>query len=729
MRKILLLVGILVLVVLASPVFAENYTETIVFEEEITAGQSLGWGGTSGIPTTPMNRLNFPAIENYKNLISFEWIETGTNELQPGGHLSGTITAKYEATGTVIGHGYFQYITSEDTIHDRFHIIFTDWDIGSVTGQHYVLLTYSPTDCEPVRTNIQWQSVVSGTSSPTFGRDGGYNVAVPRSLHQTIYSVDYKAEIELSDLGAGGGVYDIVQLYFDRNVDGDDYPSTLDARVNDTIVFADNLYATSGSVTRYIVYYPCNLTVTFGYPSAVYEWKRTLYGDNPTYPVAGTLTPTPTPTATPTPVPELCGYWSLAVNTSNIVRNGYVQGTLTESDPSDRFDKIDWYRVLPSGEEILALSYVYDPGFFGLGAGWFEVSPTGVATASSEAAAKQNTLQFTTSGGAHHLRAKIYDDVSLIPTVYHDYSLVCTLSQVVYVGETIQSTTEQGINVYEADTNALLSSVSLNVYDQNTGEWQNKTSPVGGGTTYFNVVPGHILQVHATKSGWIPFDGSITVSSPPVPYPIYLKRPLVDVVNQSYAHFNVRDSLTREGIYQATIMLSNGQGKKTMPSGYAGFSVNDSETYYYTVTKSGYYSFSDSFSITDDTTFQVLLESTGIPPTTLTYPVSPLPTVTMPTVTPTLVDSDGDGTPDIVDNDDDNDGIPDSSDTDDDDDGIPDNEEVTPTPTTTSDDDDITESERTSARNALKEAYAFVPKIFGFVLLIFFLAIMKRGTR
>lgn len=727
MRKIFLIfIGIMVLILLASPVCAGDYNEIINYTEEATYGHSVTTTASYVLGDKYLTKLRFPSIENWHEVTCIEIIEEGTNVFVPG-TATGTFTAKLSTGGDDIGAGSFVTASGlTGDAHDRYSLYFSWWDAEGLSGNKEVYLTITAgtvakytSGSKPARNTY--------STAPTIG-DESNNYGVGNVLHQTTFETPYKANItiEETDLAAEGG-YDLTYLTYARSVAGINYPSTIDARSNDTI-YINNYYAASGTNYAYIDRYPTEIKVSFGYPTAIYWWNRTLIGDNPALNLVDVApTPTATPTATLTPVPELCGYWSLAVNTSNIVRNGYVQGTLTESDPSDRFDMIDWYRVLPSGEEILALHYVYDPGFFGLGAGWYEVSPTGVATASSEAAAKQNTVQFTTSGGAHHLRAKIYDDVSLVPTVYHDYSLVCTLSQVVYVGETIQSTTEQGINVYEADTNALLSSVSLNVYDQNTGEWQNKTSPVGGGTTYFNVVPGHILQVHATKSGWIPFDGSITVASPPVPYPIYLKRPLVDVVNQSYAHFNVRDSLTREGIYQATIMLSNGQGKKTMPSGYAGFSVNDSETYYYTVTKSGYLSFSDSFSITDDTTFQVLLESTGTPPTTLTYPITTLPTVTAPTATPTLVDTDGDGTPDIVDNDDDNDGIPDSSDTDDDDDGIPDTEEVTPTPTV--DDDDITESERTSARQALKEAYAFVPQIFGFVLLILFLAIMKRGMK
>jgi hypothetical protein len=90
----------------------------------------------------------------------------------------------------------------------------------------------------------------------------------------------------------------------------------------------------------------------------------------------------------------------------------------------------------------------------------------------------------------------------------------------------------------------------------------------------------------------------------------------------------VRDSVTLTGLFQANIQLSDGQIQNTLPSGYAGFSVNDSETYIYTVTKPGYQSFSDSFSVTEDTTIPVKLVQIS-PTPTLTYPITTLPTVTI----------------------------------------------------------------------------------------------------
>lgn len=372
---------------------------------------------------------------------------------------------------------------------------------------------------------------------------------------------------------------------------------------------------------------PLGLLIDYGEATRWYNWT----GPSTCYPA----TPTPTPTATPTPGTDLCQYWSLSLNTSNINRNEAVLGTLTETDPEDRYDMIDWYRVLPNGQEAIARHYVYDPGLFGLGAGWFLVdSYTGYTEASSVDEALENEIQFTT-GGTQYVRVRIYDDKSLLPLVYHDYDHVCTKEAIVYVGETTQSLSQQGINVYEADTNAFLSGVSLNVYDYGSGEWQNKTSTYGA-TTYFNAVPGHTMRVLADLAGWLSSDSSFTVSSPPVPYAVYLKRPLPDIANKSYAFFNVRDSVTHTGLYQATIQLSDGQLQSTLPSGYAGFSVNDSESYYYTVSKPGYQTLTSTFNISDDTTIPILLVQIAPTPTT-TLPITTLPTVTVTgTLTPTV---------------------------------------------------------------------------------------------
>ncbi len=722
---LLVLIGILILVLLAIPVSA-NYTKTI----EYTAEGSTVW--TQGSPTAnaasfSLNYVYFPEITDYRELTDLYFTSDHTNDIcfMYGTPLADTSKSFYVYNSGMSGHGtvYIEGTAGSETLHYVFH----DWDIGSKTGALYLdLRIYGPpTPVTPsaINAGVGYENVyrsdsIAGITSPVFC--AGADMPITGS-HEIAFSTDYKGE--LSILSEVYPNYILSNISLNRDIAGVSYPSSLEV-LEGAYIHLNETYAISGVTSINVLSYPIDVFVRFGSPYPLYTHKITYYANT-----NFTEEENPAITPTPTPVPQLCGYWTLALNSSNIVRNGYVQGTLTESDPGNNFDQIEWYSVLPSGVENIRYNYVYDPGLFGMGAGWFLVDAGGTATASSEAAAKQNTLQFTTSGGAHYVRAKIYDDTSLLPLVYHDYNLICTLNSIVYVGETTQSMTQQGINVYEADTNSFLSGVSLNVYDYNTGEWQNKTSEYGG-TTYFNTVPGHVLRVLASKSGWLPSDTSFTVATPPVVYPVYLKRPLVEVVNQSYAHFYVRDSDTRSAIYQATILLSNGQAKKTMPSGYAMFSVNDSETYYYTVSRTGYLSYSDSFTITEDTTIQVLLESTGQPTPTLPltpYTTSPTMIQDTPTPAPTVPpDSDNDGTPDIMDNDDDNDGIPDSVDPDDDGDGIPDNQEVNATPTSTS---SITDAQRTSARESLVRAYEFVPQAFGVVLIIVFMAIVKRGMK
>jgi hypothetical protein len=621
-------------------VSAGNYTEIITYQQSSTTSQTLS-DLAQHAPGT-LKYINVMAIENWPHVYSFEAYEHGdaTNpfSMGEGGSTCG-FTAKIGAK--TIGHGVYVFATSTNNLNDRISYYFSDWDIGSSTGPAQILITYDIANCAPTCPRQQYGGNAASPVISDGGSNGGVGISEHVS-HQTDWYTEWKAEIQLNETNYGNGTYNVVELFYDRNVDGIDYGSKIDVRTTaGDWIYINNDYAASGTEETLIDRYPAMINVSFGYPTAWYTWTREIIGDNPEQdliPITPTPTPTATPTATPTPVPELCGYWTLAVNTSNIIRNGYVQGTLTETDPSNRFDMIDWYIVSPDGQEFLMYHYVYDPGLFGLGAGWFEVTKTGTAYASSEAAAKQNDIKFTTSGGAHHLRAKIYDDVSLLPMVYHDYDLVCTLDQVVYVGETTQASNTLGINVKECDTSAMLTGVNIGVYDYLTGQWSNKTSEYGG-TTYFNVVPGHNVRVVANKTGWLNSDTDYTIPATPYLYEVCLKRPLVDIEDKSYVFFNVRDSVTLAGLFQANIQLSDGQIQNTLPSGYAGFSVNDSETYIYTVTKPGYQSFSDSFTITTDTTIPVKLVQIS-PTPTLTYPITTLPTVTITgtttgTVTPT----------------------------------------------------------------------------------------------
>jgi hypothetical protein len=640
MRKIFIV--FLILLCMIIPISAD-FTKLIEYSDSSTDTWSFG-GGTTTTKTYQGLKLHFENIENYAD-ISDIYIQPDENINYYASGYTGTAVFPCRLRDTSNATRIYSYgtltILNNGGGSESVSVDLSDWNNYGSYGAVEMFIEVKPA--------ATWLAIYLNPDSSM----GGHT--------KTDYEYDENVVIQQGYISAGDNWLVDGRVYLDRL---SEYKAELDIKstyedtllitaVNLTRVIDEIPYASWFSVKDYNNYwyqypdlgivdiqsplastYPLYVNVSFGSP-IVYTYVMSYYAngtaieDPPWIP-----TPTPTVTATPTPVPELCGYWSLAVNTSNIKMNEYVQGTLTETDPSDRYDMIDWY-VVSNGQEYLMKHFVYDPGLFGLGAGWFEVTQAGNTYASSAAEAMEQEIQFTTAG-TKFIRAKIYDDVSILPIAYHDYDLVCTLDQVVYVALTTQASNTLGINVKECDTNAMLPYVNIGVYDYQTGQWQNKTSEMIS-TTYFNVVPGHNVRVVANKTGWLNSDTDYTIPTTPYLYEVCLKRPLVDIEDKSYVFFNVRDSVTLTGLFQANIQLSDGQIQNTLPSGYAGFSVNDGETYIYTVTKPGYQSFSDSFSISEDTTIPVRLVQIS-PTPTLTYPVTTLPTVTITgtgTVTPT----------------------------------------------------------------------------------------------
>jgi len=617
MRERLLIIALLVIAVCISctgVVYGES--ESGIIESTIYGmdGTATASGGVLyGIAVGQMHIPNIHTLGDVNLIKATLFHSDYSGEVCPSsGPLTVTIGSDVIGTGEIL-------VYNQDATYFVVQLQFDNWDRGSYTGEQVLTLSYS--GAYPGTTS--YGSYQAGkysfwTTYPSLG------ATLPHQGFYIYYSTKFANGYVFTDNSPLNG-----ELLVYRSVDGIITPSRV--FINDGGAVSVNEYAASGNTSCFVLTNPISLNVLFdgsgGNHSKIFSLDT---------PWNATPTSTPTPTATPTPGIDLCQYWSLSLNTSNINRNEAVLGTLTETDPDNRYDMIDWYRVLPNGAEYIAKHYIYDSGLFGLGAGWFLVdSYTGYTEASSVDEALENEIDFTTSGGAHYVRVRIYDDKSLLPLVYHDYDHVCTKEAIVYVAETTQSLTQQGINVYEADTNAFLSDVSLSVYDYGSGEWQNKTSSYGS-TTYFNAVPGHNMRVLANKTGWLSSDSTFTVANPPVTYAVYLKRPLPDIVNKSYVFFNVRDSVTHTGLYQATIQLSDGQLQSTLPSGYAGFSVNDSESYYYTVSKPGYQTLTSTFSISEDTTIPVLLVQIA-PTPTVTLPITTLPTVTVTgTLTPTV---------------------------------------------------------------------------------------------
>lgn len=571
-----------------------------------------------GIDLYKPNQFYVPNIQNYDRIAMYQFLA-----MKPY-TISGN-TGKEEAvivkSGTnEIAHGVIGFLDNGASY--TIYMVFTDWDAKQygLTGNQALTLDYANT-----------------VLSLNFGHTGAINQGNDLGYPYIRYGdPTYPSRPAMGVAGC----YDLIQYYsiFDQDLcweetgNGTTHLELTKNGYNSRFAVYTNgtaWYNGTGTTDLEFTVFGCDLMTYIWSGDGVYFNFKDISPATCGEPAE----PTPTlPTPTPTPVPAVCGYWTFAVNTSNIARNDYVQGTLTENDPANLHKMIEWYRVLPSGQEVLKKQFVYDSGFFGFGASWVEIDTiSGSASASSEAAAKQNSLQFLESGTCY-MRAKIYEDKSLLPAVFHDYNLLCTLNQIVYVAYTTQGTSQLAVNVYEADTNALISGVEVHAFDYFSGEWYNKTAAYGG-TIYFDVVPGHNHRFLVDDSRWITYDEDYVIPNPPGSYPIYLKRPLPSIVNHSYAQFYVKDGSTYNSIYGATISLSDGQVKNTLPSGFAEFSVDNGADYYYTISKSGYNGQTGSFNINVDTTINELLYP-KIPtatPTTLPYwTVQPTPLQTYP---------------------------------------------------------------------------------------------------
>jgi hypothetical protein len=408
--------------------------------------------------------------------------------------------------------------------------------------------------------------------------------------------------------------------------------------------------------------------------SYVYNGTRTAE-DNTTFTVLAEPTPTPTinqnytqtVTATPTPRPVTCSYWSAALSSSSIPRGGNTTVTLTEADPSDNFDKIEYIKVLPNGQEIPQYYFINDPGFFGLGAGWVKVDPlTDTASASSLSEAKSYLMSFSVSG-ENHIKVNVYDDKSLLRSLYTDYELVCGMILDVHVGGTTSVPDEDypgpdgidgtdddtpyewgpdglegtdddityytpqiGINVWEADTKAIVYDTTICVQDRTTGAWENQSNQYGQ-TVYFYANPGQHIRIYVNKSPWSVFDQTITVPNPPGTYGVYLTRPISQETGYSWVVFAVKEANTLYPLSGAYITLDTGANVTTNGAGGAQFNLTEGETVYYTISKYGYHSTTGYITVPADDYYPTVVLNRD---TSITL-YTPIPTGTSQVIGPT----------------------------------------------------------------------------------------------
>ncbi len=629
MKKYLLIIFVAALLFFVP---AMGYTEQVEFIDTSITSQVVDGSSSANNQLY----LYFPNIENYKTAVYYEFIPDKSSNMYfrtAGGaddYISMYSECEYYDGASKIGSGYIQIIYYSGTGYEGIKYFFTSWNIGARTGAKDIgvkLINFPAGSGFYPAGNIKYLTTASLTPTNPCIRLTSYGWVSGQSYFA--YTTTYKATVDYSEQELS-----TTHVNVNRYVDGVNYPSTVQSYVGTRYYVND--YAISGNVSFLIDTYPSVLKIKFGYPVPIKTNTWTINGTNYELDITEgdvegpTSTPTPTQppltqtvTATPTIRPDTCGFWTATLDTNQIHRGGNVTVTLAETDPDDDFDMIEYFTVLPNGQKRVQVRYVNDPGLFGFGAGWVKTYPdtTLPPEASSVAAAKTFT-QVMDFSGTNQIGVSIFDDKSLVRTLYSDYQAVCGFLLDVIVGgpQTPEDPTTQriGINVWEAESKAIVTNALICTQDQSTGIWMNQSNGYGG-TTYFEAVPGRSLRIYIEKSPWLTYNQIITVPNPPGTHGVYLYRPIEQVANKSAVIFTVRAAGTYPfALSGASINFAN-ETKTTNSGGVAGFyGLDEAESYYYTIARYGYFATSGYITVPADdlyTTVYMQLDASIVQPT------------------------------------------------------------------------------------------------------------------
>lgn len=196
------------------------------------------------------------------------------------------------------------------------------------------------------------------------------------------------------------------------------------------------------------------------------------------------------------------------------------------------------------------------------------------------------------------------------------------------------------VNVYDADSYAIIVGPSVTVTDDITSSNETQISTYGE-SLHFTIDPTHTYTITANKTGYDPYEASYTPAYP-YNYGVYLVPELEEVSGSHYLHLYVKDSEHLTAVFNAAVKISNSTKTyygSTAPSGYVAFRLQDGEEYSLSISKTDYYSLTDTVNITADTSKTVYL--TALPDATPTWAITPTATGTGG-VTPTPVPWTGD---------------------------------------------------------------------------------------
>lgn len=486
-------------------------------------------------------------------------------------------------------------------------------------------------------TNGGFESGLSGWST------SGFNIYSVTSSNSWSSEGTYSAKIDVlegGDSSSYGSISQTVDLTgytwlnftakHDFTGDGDP-PGELRVYLNGSVIYTD--YVSADRVTSYsldISGYPGYKIVSLEVYIPEESYRLITYFDSVS--LDGIAIPEPGGEYNTTD-----GYWTLSVNQSQIDMEAWINGQLTETDPDNNYDKIEWTR-----DDSLQYSYFYDAGFLGFGAGW-KRSDQGTnyqVIESNTTAAFENAIRFSSLySGTRYFRVKVYDDVSIFQLLgFHDYHLVADLEIPITV--TAGAFDLLSVEVWDSESYAMVLGASVTLTDTNTGATSTQTYQ-GVPPLYFSVYQGHYYHITGTAPGYDAFSDYFTATDPPGFYEMGLVPSHSSDAGNSTVSFNVYQGgygNQKPWISGATVRLNTGDTKITNEAGYVYFTVLDNTPYTYIISRTGYNSVTGSFNISADTNYQVPIYLVPVTTTPTTVPgtlpggqtVTPTPNGTTP---------------------------------------------------------------------------------------------------
>ncbi len=544
--KIVLILALLLIIGIV-PVCAEeiNFTLTkTAYNSYSGAASGSGSQYIGGVPGKII--INFSAINSPSSLVLQETSSHPTTAYRQTGSFD------IKCSGVTVASGTFDFIpgTYGGGKTTQFDLLFDYWYKGSFTGIQTCTLTTNPTipnNPNGVTTSQIGGSYVPGITAPiTIEDSAGYLIIGNYAITDRFSSTN---QVSASDNGGSS----LVTFSVYKNTAS---PSLISVFSKGVLVYKEPATsANTNDILKVIL------------PNKPLIWQANFFNN---YPVNSTE------------------YYLPVINYTFDVtpKTGVLSQVYTATaSSSEGFDQCNAYTVICTSGQVsgTCLSNGLDPTFTKKADGyWYQSNGTGWNKLTTSFPL-QIPLSFESPG-----------TYTVEGTFFHTDGGGGRASDTITVLSKT-GTKKFTVNVIDFSSGALISGSQVSLYNA-SNIWTNITTS-SGSYTYNSALLGEYLGYAASAQGYLPSslvyvkilgDTSRTITlSPAINVP--------EGNNTLYVY--VRDKSTFNGLEGATVLLNDGQTKSTPASGLATFTVIEGGSYSITVSKSGYYSLTQTMTV------------------------------------------------------------------------------------------------------------------------------------